>query len=295
MLTPYMEKKGKKGISTFSAQITSTVSVALVLLLLGIISMLGIAARSITTEIRENMGFSVILSDTVTVNNVNSLKKQFSTSPGVSGIIYFSPEDALQKWQEETGEDLVKVLGVNPLPGEIEVKVKARYASTDSIAKMIAPLKKLPYVSEVSVHSDMVDSINHNIKSIVLVLTIVAAALLFISFALINNTVRLTVYSRRFLIHTMKLVGATGGFIRRPIINSNMLSGLIAAIIADLLLAGALFYLHSADRVIASAVPWEEAAWVFGGIIIIGIAICSIASLFATNKFLRSDYDDMFK
>ncbi len=290
-----MEKKGKKGISTFSAQITSTVSVALVLLLLGIISMLGIAARSITTEIRENMGFSVIFSDTATVNNVNSLKKHFSTSPGVSGIIYFSPEDALQKWQEETGEDLVKVLGINPLPGELEVKVKARYASTDSINSMIAPLKKLPYVSEISVHSDMVDSINHNIKSIALILTIVAAALLFISFALINNTVRLTVYSRRFLIHTMKLVGATGGFIRRPIINSNMLSGLVAAIIADLLLAGALFYLHSADKVIAAALPWEEAAWVFAGIIVIGIAICSIASLFATNKYLRSDYDDMFK
>lgn len=290
-----MEKKGKKGISTFSAQITSTVSVALVLLLLGIISMLGIAARSITTEIRENMGFSVIFSDTATVNNVNSLKKHFSTSPGVSGIIYFSPEDALQKWQEETGEDLVKVLGINPLPGELEVKVKARYASTDSINSMIAPLKKLPYVSEISVHSDMVDSINHNIKSIALILTIVAAALLFISFALINNTVRLTVYSRRFLIHTMKLVGATGGFIRRPIINSNMLSGLVAAIIADLLLAGALFYLHSADKVIAGALPWEEAAWVFAGIIVIGIAICSIASLFATNKYLRSDYDDMFK
>lgn len=290
-----MEKKGKKGISTFSAQITSTVSVALVLLLLGIISMLGIAARSITTEIRENMGFSVIFSDTATVNNVNSLKKHFSTSPGVSGIIYFSPEDALQKWQEETGENLVKVLGINPLPGELEVKVKARYASTDSINSMIAPLKKLPYVSEISVHSDMVDSINHNIKSIALILTIVAAALLFISFALINNTVRLTVYSRRFLIHTMKLVGATGGFIRRPIINSNMLSGLVAAIIADLLLAGALFYLHSADKVIAAALPWEEAAWVFAGIIVIGIAICSIASLFATNKYLRSDYDDMFK
>ena len=141
----------------------------------------------------------------------------------------------------------------------------------------------------------MVDSINHNIKSIALILTIVAAALLFISFALLNNTVRLTVYSRRFLIHTMKLVGATGGFIRRPIINSNMLSGLVAAIIADLLLAGALFYLHSADKVIAAALPWEEAAWVFAGIIVIGIAICSIASLFATNKYLRSDYDDMFK
>ncbi|MDE6113436.1 MAG: permease-like cell division protein FtsX [Muribaculum sp.] len=293
-----MEKKGKKGISTFSAQITSTVSVALVLLLLGIISMLGIAARSITTEIRENMGFSVILSDTATVTNVNYLKKHFSSTQGVSGIRYFSPEDALQKWQEETGEDLIKVLGVNPLPGELEIKVKAAYASTDSIETLIAPLKKLPYISEISVHSDMVDAINHNIKSVALILTIVAAALLFISFALINNTVRLTVYSRRFLIHTMKLVGATGSFIRRPIINSNILGGFLAAIIADLLLACALFYLHSADKVtkvIASAIPWDQAAWVFGGIIVIGIAICAVASLFATNKYLRSDYDDMFK
>lgn len=293
-----MEKKGKKGISTFSAQITSTVSVALVLLLLGIISMLGIAARSITTEIRENMGFSVILSDTATVTNVNYLKKHFSSTQGVSGIRYFSPEDALQKWQEETGEDLIKVLGVNPLPGELEIKVKAAYASTDSIETLIAPLKKLPYISEISVHSDMVDAINHNIKSVALILTIVAAALLFISFALINNTVRLTVYSRRFLIHTMKLVGATGSFIRRPIINSNILGGFLAAIIADLLLAGALFYLHSADKVIAiiaAAIPWDQAAWVFGGIIVIGIAICAVASLFATNKYLRSDYDDMFK
>lgn len=290
-----MEKKGKKGISTFSAQITSTVSVALVLLLLGIISMLGIAARSITTEIRENMGFSVILSDTATVTNVNYLKKHFSSTQGVSGIRYFSPEDALQKWQEETGEDLIKVLGVNPLPGELEIKVKAAYASTDSIETLIAPLKKLPYISEISVHSDMVDAINHNIKSVALILTIVAAALLFISFALINNTVRLTVYSRRFLIHTMKLVGATGSFIRRPIINSNILGGFLAAIIADLLLACALFYLHSADKVIAAAIPCGQAAWVFGGIIVIGIAICAVASLFATNKYLRSDYDDMFK
>lgn len=290
-----MEKKGKKGISTFSAQFTSTVSVTLVLLLLGIISMLGIAARSITTEIRENMGFSVIFSDTATKDDVNSLKKRFTSSPGVSGILYFSPDDALQKWQEETGEDLIKVLGINPLPGELEIKVKAAYASSDSIDKIIAPLKKLPYISEISVHSDMVDSINRNIKSVAIILTVIAGALLFISFALINNTVRLTVYSRRFLIHTMKLVGATGGFIRRPIISSNILGGLAAAIIADLILAGALFYLHSADKTTASAIPWEHAAWVFAGVIVTGILICGAASLFATNKYLRSDYDDMFK
>lgn len=290
-----MSKKGKKGISTFSAQITSTVSVALVLLLLGIISLLGIAARSITTEIRENMGFSVILSDTASVAEVNALKQRFTTSEGVAAVRYFSPDDALQKWQDETGEDLIKVLGVNPLPGELEVKVKAAYASTDSISAMVAALRKLPSVSEVSVHSDMVDSINDNIRSIAIVLTVVAAALLFISFALINNTVRLTVYSRRFLIHTMKLVGATGGFIRRPIINSNITGGLVAALIADALLAGALLYLNSADRTAASAIPWEQAAWVFGGVIVAGIVICALASMLATNKYLRSSYDDMFK
>ncbi len=290
-----MDKKGKKGISTFSAQITSTISVALVLLLLGIISLLGIAAHSVTTEIRENMGFSVILADSTSEKEVNMLKQRFSLTPGIASVKYFSPDDALRKWEEETGENLIKVLGVNPLPGEIEIKVKAAYASSDSITVLTAPLKAVPFISEISVHTDIVDSINSNIKSIMMVLSIVAAALLFISFALINNTVRLTVYSRRFLIHTMKLVGATGGFIRRPIINSNLISGFLAAVTADLILTASLFYLHSADRAIADAIPWEYAAIVFAGIIISGIAICALASVIATNKYLRSNYDDMFK
>lgn len=288
-------KKSKKGISTFSAQITSTISVALVLLLLGIISLLGIAANSITTEIRENMGFSVIFSDSATVKQVNSLKQMFTSSPGIAGVRYYSPDDALQKWQDETGEDLVKVLGVNPLPGELEIKVKAAYASSDSINALSAPLAALPYVAQVSVHADMVDAVNDNLRSIALILAIVAAALLFISFALINNTVRLTVYSRRFLIHTMKLVGATNGFIRRPIINANIISGLVASLIADALLAGALLYLHSADSVTASAIPLEKAVIVFASLLLVGMAICAIASIFATNKYLRSSYDDMFK
>ncbi len=290
-----MEKRPNKGISTFSAQITATISVALVLLLIGIIAMLGIAAHSITRNIKENIGFDIVLTDTATDAEVNQLKSKWTASPYTASVRYYSKEDALMNWEEETGENLMDVLGINPFSGELEVKVKADYASSDSINKIITPLNSLPYVHEVNVHTELVDSINRNINSVSLILIIITCALLFISFALINNTVRLTVYSRRFIIHTMKLVGATGSFIRRPFINANVVSGIISALIASAILAGTLYYLQGIDSGIASAITWPQAACVFAGILIIGIIICAVAALFATNKYLRLDYDDMFR
>ena len=290
-----MEKRPNKGISTFSAQITATISVALVLLLIGIIAMLGIAAHSITRNIKENIGFDIVLTDTATDAEVNQLKSKWTASPYTASVRYYSKEDALMNWEEETGENLMDVLGINPFSGELEVKVKADYASSDSINKIITPLKSLPYVHEVNVHTELVDSINRNINSVSLILIIITCALLFISFALINNTVRLTVYSRRFIIHTMMLVGATGSFIRRPFINTNVVSGIVSALIASAILAGTLYYLQGIDSGIASAITWPQAACVFAGILIIGIIICAVAALFATNKYLRLDYDDMFR
>lgn len=290
-----MEKRPNKGISTFSAQITATISVALVLLLIGIIAMLGIAAHSITRNIKENIGFDIVLTDTATDAEVNQLKSKWTASPYTASVRYYSKEDALMNWEEETGENLMDVLGINPFSGELEVKVKADYASSDSINKIITPLKSLPYVHEVNVHTELVDSINRNINSVSLILIIITCALLSISFALINNTVRLTVYSRRFIIHTMKLVGATGSFIRRPFINANVVSGIVSALIASAILAGTLYYLQGIDSGIASAITWPQAACVFAGILIIGIIICAVAALFATNKYLRLDYDDMFR
>ena len=287
-----MEKRPNKGISTFSAQITATISVALVLLLIGIIAMLGIAAHSITRNIKENIGFDIVLTDTATDAEVNQLKSKWTASPYTASVRYYSKEDALMNWEEETGENLMDVLGINPFSGELEVKVKADYASSDSINKIITPLKSLPYVHEVNVHTELVDSINRNINSVSLILIIITCALLSI---LINNTVRLTVYSRRFIIHTMKLVGATGSFIRRPFINANVVSGIISALIASAILAGTLYYLQGIDSGIASAITWPQAACVFAGILIIGIIICAVAALFATNKYLRLDYDDMFR
>ena len=141
----------------------------------------------------------------------------------------------------------------------------------------------------------MVETINRNIRSVAVVLIVIAATLLLISFMLINNTVRLTIYSRRFTIHTMKLVGATPGFIRKPFLINNSVHGVIAAIMTSAILAGLLYYAHSFDASIAHAVAWDKAVWVFAGILVTGVLICFVSALIATNRYLRLSYDDMFK
>lgn len=290
-----MNKKQNRLISTFSAQITSTISVALVLLVLGVVALMGIAARSVTREIKENMGFNIILAEDAADIAVNNLKQHLGQSPYVSSYSYFSADDALRQWQEDTGEDLSGVLDVNPFYGEFDVKVKEIYANVDSINAITSTLKSYPAVGEISVHTEMVETINRNIRSLAIVLIIIAATLLLISFMLINNTVRLTIYSRRFTIHTMKLVGATPGFIRKPFLINNIVHGVIAALIASAILAGLLYYSHSLDASVAHAVTWNDAAWVFAGMLVAGMLICFISALISTNRYLRLSYDDMFK
>ncbi|MBQ9077787.1 MAG: permease-like cell division protein FtsX [Muribaculaceae bacterium] len=290
-----MKKRQRSGIPAFNAQITSTISVSLVLLLLGIVAFLGIATRSVTESIKENMGFDVILKEGTSERNINKLKQRWTNAHYISSVKYRSADDALREWQDETGEDLMELLGVNPFSPEFDIRVKPEYANVDSINKLTAPLKRLQSVAEITVHADMIESINGNIRSISLILIIVAAALMLISFVLINNTIRLTVYSRRFIIHTMKLVGAKAGFIRKPFIISNMFNGIIASLIAMALLSGILYYTGTIDRMIVSAISYEMIFYVFAGILATGIMLCSLAALFATNKYLRISYDDMFK
>lgn len=241
------------------------------------------------------MGFDVILKEGTSERNVNKLKQFWTKAPYTSSVKYRSADDALREWQEETGEDLMALLGVNPFSPEFDIRVKSDYANIDSIGKIIAAVEKFPSVSEVSVHTDMIESINNNIRSISIILIIVAASLMLISFVLINNTVRLTVYSRRFLIHTMKLVGAKAGFIRRPFIINNVLNGTMASLIAMGLLTGILYYTQSVDRAVMAAIDYETILCVFACLLVLGITICATAALMATNKYLRISYDDMFK
>lgn len=291
-----MRKSKRKIIPVRSTQVTATISVALVLIILGVVALMGIAASSVSRDIRQQLGFVVVMSDTATPDQIKTFKNFWEKAPYVENVKYSSADDVLTRWKEIAGEDDTDdvLLGINPFFPEFEISVKANYANPDSIAKIVAPLEKMATVSDVQVHTDIARAVNKTVRSLTILLLIVAGALLIISFVLINNTIRLTVYSKRFLIHTMKLVGATGGFIRRPFVAGNFLQGMVASFIAVLILGGTLFYLETIDPEILRAITWEGAAAVFAGIFILGTLICTLAALFSANKYLRTDYDEMF-
>lgn len=290
-----MSKEKKSKISYFQSNFTSTISVALVLLLLGIIAFLGILANTFSKELKENIGFSVVLQSETTPEQVAAMDKMWKTSPYVSDVKFISKEAALQNWQAETGENLVELFGVNPLNAEYEVYVKAEYANLDSLQVIERQLKAITFVDEIAMHKSEVDAANRNISNVALVLFVIAVLLMLISFVLINNTVRLTVYSRRFLIHTMKLVGAKPGFIRRPFVISNMLNGLIAAFVSMLFLLGVYLFLQNIDEALVVSFSALEIVAVFAGLIVLGVLICGLAAFLAADKYIRLSYDDLFK
>lgn len=290
-----MSKEKKSKISYFQSNFTSTISVALVLLLLGIIAFLGILANTFSKELKENIGFSVVLQSETTPEQVAAMDKMWKASPYVSNVKFISKEAALQNWQAETGENLVELFGVNPLNAEYEVYVKAEYANLDSLQVIERQLKAITFVDEIAMHKSEVDAANRNISNVALVLFVIAVLLMLISFVLINNTVRLTVYSRRFLIHTMKLVGAKPGFIRRPFVISNMLNGLIAAFVSMLFLLGVYLFLQNIDEALVVSFSALEIVAVFAGLIVLGVLICGLAAFLAADKYIRLSYDDLFK
>lgn len=289
-----MKGKGNSTFSTLGARITSTFSVALVLFILGIIAIMGVVAHRVTEEIKENMGFDVMLTDDSTVDDLNALTSRISASPYAFEVTAHTADEAARQWKNETGEDVEELLGVNPFAAEIEVRVKAKWANTDSLRLITADIQRLPQVEDVTLQADMIDNVNSNLSTIAFALSIVALALLIISFVLINNTVRLTVYARRFLIHTMKLVGATAAFIRRPFIVSNIIQGVIAASVAVLLVWALWSYVSQFDPLIASLVEPVQMMWIAICILGAGIVICSAAAFMAANRYIRLNYDEMF-
>lgn len=287
-------KKKIRNISIFNARMTSTVSVSLVLLILGIVALTWIAASNITRDIKENLGFDVQLTEDADPEATGKLEKLISSQPYARSVSLYTPEDAAKQWKESTGEDIIEIVGVNPFSAELDVRVRAEYASLDSLETICDRVRSYPLVEEVTMHAETVDAINRNMRTAMIVMLIIAVALMAISFVLINNTIRLTVYSRRFLIHTMKLVGATAGFIRRPFVRQNIVNGLIAGVISGVILAGILVYARGVDSSVETAVPVESTAVVIALMVLAGMLICGVAAVFATNRYLKVDYDDMF-
>ncbi|MDE6266805.1 MAG: permease-like cell division protein FtsX [Muribaculaceae bacterium] len=287
-------KKKRKGLHIVNARVTATVSVSLVLIILGIVALMAIAAGNVTKEIKENLGFNIIFVEEVSPSDVDYITEFVKRQPYTKSTELITPEQGRERWKEETGEDVMDVLGVNPFAAELAVKVNAGHSKTSQLLAYADAVRKHPAVEDVSMHAEMADSINDNLNSITLVLAVVGCALLFISFVLINNTIRLTVYSRRFIIHTMKLVGATDGFIRRPLIMANIINGVLAGVGASVVLALLLYYITGFDPSVSNIVPAADALMVYAALVVAGVLICGIASLIAANRYLRIDYDDMF-
>lgn len=292
-----MAKRRHHLIPLFTTRATATFSVALVLFILGLASFIGIAAHKVTEGIKENMGFVVLFNEEVTASDIAAVKTRLEKENGVSSTVYSSPDAVLDRWQKMVGEeeDIIRLAGVNPFVGELEVRVKSDYASSDSIALLTGPLMLMPQVSEIKVHNELVDRLNSTLHSVSLTLIFVAIALLTVSFILIFNTVRLSVYARRFTIYTMKLVGATAAFIRRPFLLDNIVNGLVAGIIASIALVSTIAYGRTLDLSVSAVIDWETVTIVLAGVIVTGILICLVAAIFAANRYLRLSYDEMFK
>lgn len=276
-------------------RVTSTISVALVLFILGLVAAINITFGTLDKELKERMGFTVMLRDSVATAEVGQLRQLCANAPYISEYKYLSSEDVLKEETGNDGKELVEMLGVNPYSPMFDIRVKRDWANVDSINRLVQVWNGYPGVDEVTVNTDMVQNLTRNARLFITVMLAVAAALLLISFVLINNTVRLTVYSRRFTIHTMKLVGATPGFIRRPFIIANLIQGVVAGVVSSGLLAALIGWGKSWDPGLSHLLPWDAMAMIFVGILIVGMAICSLAALFATNRYLRADYDDMFE
>ncbi|MCI9171681.1 ABC transporter permease [uncultured Duncaniella sp.] len=292
-----MPKKHFHHIPLFSTRATATVSVALVLVILGIAAMVGVATHRLSQSVRDNMGFVVIFNEDVTADDIAGVTEHLKSTGAVSRTEYSSPDDILARWQKMVGEDedILRLANVNPFTAELEVIVNPEYASADSIGGLVAPLALMPQVGDVKIHSDLIDNVNATLRSVSLTLVAIAIALLVVSFVLIFNTVRLSVYSKRFIINTMQLVGATSGFIRRPFLSESVVNGAVAGVIASLIVTAMLYSCRTLDGTIASILDWGTAGLVMGGMVITGMLICLIAALFACNRYLSLSYDELYR
>lgn len=290
--------KGEKDvkISYLAAHLTTIVSVSLVLLLAGIIALVSLSSEKETRRLRERIEVSMVMNDSVSDSYAKTVADKIASMPFSLETGVISKEQALKDWKSETGEDLETLFGVNPLSPEVYFRLKAEYASNDSLKIIENNLKQIPGVEELALpNSEMIEAMNSNIETLAIILGVVAIVMVIISFILISNTVHLTIYARRFTIHTMQLVGATKGFITRPFVLNNMMAGFIAALISSGITAIALAAApHAGWNDVATYIPWWLYACVAGGMVIAGPSICGIAAKIATTRYLKKEYDELF-
>lgn len=279
----------KSSVSGFDMQfVTSCISTTMVLLLLGLVVFFVLSARNLSVYVKENINFSILIDDDMKERDILKLQKKLDKEPFVKESEYISKKQALREHAEAMGTDPQEFLGYNPFTASIEVRLHSDYANPDSIAKIEKLFKKSSTnIKDVLYQKDEINYVHENIRRISIMLLGLAAMLTFISFSLINNAIRLTVYSKRFLIHTMKLVGASWGFIRRPFLRRNFWIGVLSALVADGMLWGVARWLISIQPELIRVVTPDVMLLVSVAVLAFGVIITWLCALLSVNKYLR--------
>lgn len=274
--------------------ITASISTMLVLLLLGAVVFFVLAANNLSVYVRENIAFSVLVSDDMKETDILRFQKELNAKPYVKHTDYISKKQALAEQSEAMGTDPAEFLGYNPFTASIEVRLNADYANSDSVAWIKDEILSNKEVIEINYPQDLLDAVNRNIRKISLILLGIAALLALISFALINNTIRLTIYSQRFLINTMKLVGASWAFIRCPFLKRNAWVGILAGIMADTVLAVIAYALVRYEPDLLAIVTPEVMITVMGVVFLFGVVITTFCALVSINRYLRMKTNELY-
>lgn len=291
-----MGKKRNRPRNRYRLQgVTLCISTAMVLVLLGLVVFSVLIGRNLSSYVKENLVVTMMLDQDMSDTEAKQFCKMLRARPFINELEYVSKEQALKDGIKELGADPSEFADGNPFLSSIELTLNANYANTDSLRWITKELKNHPKVNEITYQKDLVDAVNKTIAKISLVLLLLAVLLTIVSFSLINNTVRLGIYARRFSIHTMKLVGASWGFIRRPFVKQAFWVGIAAAILAILVLGGLIYALYYYEPEILTVLDWKVAAITAGVVLLFGIIITTLCANISVNKFLRMKAGDLYK
>ncbi len=282
---------GKRLVHSY---LSSVISITLVLVLVGVSALFAANAGEISRFFKENMVVSLILGQSVTEEEGQELTRKLTTDPQVLSADFISREQGTQEMKALLGEDFLSVFESNPVPLSIDLHLNGDMVSRDSLVFLKSRFLKELAVEEVVYQESLVEILNANLRKIVAILTGVVIVLLFISFVLINNTVRLNVYSRRFTIHTMRLVGATRAFIRRPFMRHALVQGAVAGLLAAGCIAAALWWAGSSSEILLQILDERITGFVLLGVFFLGIIICQISAFFVVNKLVAISKDDLY-
>ena len=274
---------------------TLCISTTMVLVLLGMVVLSVLTAHNLQKSLRENVEISVILSDTVSVEQGKTFGQVIQTRSYAREVIFISSDEALQIATEEMGVDPTEFTGTNPFSPELTVKMEADYAYADSLETIVASLKQERGVVDIAYTKDEIESMNRILEPVNIALLVLAGLLIFICYTLISNSIQLSIYSRRFLIHTMKLVGASWGFIRRPFLKQAIAIGVISAILTCILLGGIIYAIMPYMPHIEEIITWKELAFTAACVFVFGFVIMVLCTLLSVNKFLRMTAGELYK